>query len=78
MASGVWNYLVFFGGLVVSGGFVEYMISRRYVTKDELKTYQSGCRQHILDQLEIALLKNNERLEDRMIAAVTEAIKEKK
>lgn len=74
--SGLWQWLVFFGGLVFSGGAIEYWMSRRYVTKAELKMYQDNCQKNILNQLEIALLKNNERLEERMVDAVSNAVKE--
>ena len=75
-AGGMWQWLMFFGGLVFSGGAIEFWLNRRYVTKNELKTFQVNCQRHIMDQLEIALLKNNDRLEERMIAAVSTAIKE--
>ena len=74
-ASGVWKWLLFFCGLIGVGGAVEYWLSKRYVTKTELELFQKGCRQHMMDQLEIALLKNNDRLEERMIKAITDALK---
>ena len=75
-ASGIWNWIVFFVGLVVSGGAVEYLVSKRYVTRKELADQQSLCTQHLKDQFEIALLKNNERLEQRMIEAMTRTMQE--
>jgi hypothetical protein len=56
-ASGIWQWLLFFGGLVFSGGAIEFWLNRRYVTKKELQTFQASCQRHIMDQLEIALLK---------------------
>ena len=75
-ASGIWNWIVFFVGLVVSGGAVEYLVSKRYVTRKEWADQQSLCTQHLKDQFEIALLKNNERLEQRMIEAMTRTMQE--
>jgi len=74
-ASGIWKWLIFFCGLIGAGGTIEYWLSKRYVTKNELALFQTNCQRHMMDQLEIALLKNNSRLEERMISAVTEAIK---
>lgn len=75
-ASGLWNYIVFFVGLVFSGGVAEYWISSRYVTKKELQVYQANCKMNLQHEFEIALLKNNARLEEKMIAAVSSSIKE--
>lgn len=75
-ASGMWNWIVFFVGLVVSGGLLEYLVSKRYVTRKEWDERQLQCTQHLKDQFEIALLKNNERLEQRMIAAVSKAVRD--
>lgn len=74
--SGVWNWIVFFVGLVVSGGLLEYLVSKRYVTRKEWSEHQENCTRHLKDQFEIALLKNNERLEQRMIAAVSQAVRD--
>ena len=74
--SGVWNWIVFFVSLIVSGGLLEYLVSKRYVTRKEWAEQQEKCTQHLKDQFEIALLKNNERLEQRMIAAVSQAVRE--
>ena len=74
--SGVWNWIVFFVGLIVSGGLLEYLVSKRYVTRKEWSTHQAQCTQHLKDQFEIALLKNNERLEQRMIVAVSQAVRD--
>jgi len=75
MIGGAWNWIVFFICLVVSGGAIEYLISRRYVTRQEWKDQQDKCTQHLKDQFEIALLKNNERLEKRMIDAISKTIR---
>ena len=75
-ASGIWNWIVFFVGLLVSGGAVEYLVSKRYVTRKEWADQQALCTQHLKDQFEIALLKNNERLEQRMIEALKTTMKE--
>lgn len=74
--SGVWNWIVFFFSLIVSGGVLEYLVSKRYVTRKEWDERQLQCTQHLKDQFEIALLKNNERLEQRMIAAVSKAVRD--
>lgn len=74
--SGVWNWIVFFFSLVVSGGVLEYLVSKRYVTRKEWDDRQAQCTQHLKDQFEIALLKNNERLEQRMITAVSQAVRD--
>lgn len=80
VASGIWKWLLFFAGLIGVGGAVEYWLNKRYATKRDLEMFrqsctssQSACKQHIMDQLEIALMKNNERLEERMVAAVSTA-----
>lgn len=74
--SGIWNYIVFFIGLIFSGGAIEYWISSRYVTKKELQVYQANCKNNLQQEFEIALLKNNARLEEKMISAVSSSIKE--
>lgn len=74
--SGLWNWIVFFFSLIVSGGVLEYLVSKRYVTRKEWNERQLQCTQHLKDQFEIALLKNNERLEQRMIAAVSKAVRD--
>lgn len=74
--SGVWNWIVFFFSLIVSGGVLEYLVSKRYVTRKEWDERQLQCTQHLKDQFEIALLKNNERLEQRMIAVVSKAVRD--
>lgn len=74
--SGVWNWIVFFFSLVISGGVLEYLVSKRYVTRKEWDDRQAQCTQHLKDQFEIALLKNNERLEQRMITAVSQAVRD--
>lgn len=74
-ASGIWNWIVFFVGLVVSGGAVEYMLTSRYVTKKELERRQLACTQHIEDQIKLAIMKNNEEMEKRMVSALTEEIR---
>lgn len=79
-ASGVWKWLLFFGGLIGVGGMIEHWLSNRYATKKDLensekdiKAFQITCRENIMQQMELALLKNNERLEEKMIAAVSAA-----
>ena len=80
-ASGIWKWLLFFAGLIGAGGAIEYWLNKRYVTRKELEGIhdscvikQQTCKQHVMDQIEIALLKNNERLEEKMINAVSVAL----
>lgn len=75
-ASGTWNWIVFFVGLVVSGGLLEYLVSKRYVTRKEWDERQLQCTQHLKDQFKIALLENNTHLEQRMITAVSNAVRD--
>lgn len=79
-ASGMWRWLVFFAGLIGAGGAIEFWLSKRYATKRDLEQFkescvlsQSACKQHTMDQLEIALMKNNKHLKEEIISAVTTA-----
>lgn len=74
--SGIWNWIVFFVGLIFSGGLLEYVVSKRYVTRKEWEEKQKQCSQHLQDQFEIALLRNNERLEQRMVEAIAKTLRE--
>ena len=73
--SGAWNWIVFFFGLVVSGGIIEYMLSSRYVTKKEWKEHRTQCVEHIKTEFELAVMKNNEEMEKRMIDALSREIR---
>ena len=75
-ASGMWNWILFFISLLISGGLLEYLVSKRYVTRKEWLDQQQQCTQHLKDQFEIALLKNNARLEQRMVEAVSRTVKD--
>ena len=81
MASGVWKWLIFFAGLIGVGGAVEFWLNKRYATKRDLEVFRqscttsrANCKQHVMDQLEIALMKNNERLEEKMVSTVSAAV----
>lgn len=72
--AGAWNWIVFFVGLIFTGGLLEYLVSKRYVTRKEWVDTQAAQAELLEAKIEIALLKNNERLEERMVSAVSKAI----
>lgn len=75
-ASRIWNVIVFLVTLIITGGLIDYLLNRRYVTREEWIKQQEQCAASINLQLENAILKNHKVLEERMVAAVSQAVKD--
>ena len=70
----IWGVVTFFGSILISGGIIEYILNKRFVTKAEFQEMRTACTSNIAKDVKILLLENNEALKEQFKEALDEAI----